>query len=144
MQGKNKKEKILNKAKRAIIKICDEFKQNEEKIGKELGEAITQMQNDKSVIGKCPKCGKDLKIMFSPKTKKYFVGCTGYKDGCRTAYPLIPHASFQRLDKICDKCNTPIIKVFRRGRHFNMCLDPNCETKADWRKSKTSKRLNKA
>jgi DNA topoisomerase-1 len=144
MQGKNKKEKILNKAKRAIIKICDEFKQNEEKIGKELGEAVTQMQNDKSVIGKCPKCGKDLKIMFSPKTRKYFVGCTGYKDGCRTAYPLIPHASFQRLDKICDKCNTPIIKVFRRGRRFNMCLDPKCETKADWGKSKTSKKSNKA
>ena len=136
MQGKKKKEEILNKAKKAVVKICEEFKQNEEKIGKELGEAITQMQNDKSIIGKCPKCGNDLKILYSPKTRKYFVGCSGYKDGCRTAYPLIPKSSFQKTDKICDKCKTPIIKVFRRGRRFNMCLDPNCETKADWKKSK--------
>jgi len=137
IQGKEKKEKILSKAKRAVIKISEEFKKNEDKIGKELGEAVVQAQNDKNIIGKCLNCGKDLKIMFSPRTRKYFVGCTGYKDGCRTAFPLPHNASFQKLDKVCDKCKTPIVKVLRKGRRpFNMCLDPKCETKADWGKSK--------
>jgi DNA topoisomerase-1 len=137
MQGKIKKEKVLNKAKKAVIKICEEFKQNEDKIGKELGEAIVQTQNDKALLGPCPKCGKDLKILFSPKTRKFFVGCSGYKDGCKTAFPLPHNASFQRLDKICDKCHTPMIQVIRKGkRPFRMCLDPKCETKADWGKPK--------
>jgi DNA topoisomerase-1 len=141
MSGKEKKEKVLDNAKIAVTKICDEFRQHEDEIGKELGEAIMQMQDEKSVLGKCPNCRKDLKVMFSPKTRKYFVGCTGYKDGCRTSYPLPHGASFQRMDKVCDKCKTPIIKVIRRGRRpFNMCLDTHCETKADWGKRKVSKR----
>jgi len=177
MQRKIKKEKVLNKAKKALVKICDEFKQNEDKIGKELGEAIIQTQNDKAVLGPCPNCGGTLKIMFSPFSKKMFVGCTSYskckvcgftkkackckcpicgkqkgkcecswKDkkwtpSCQTGFPLPHNASFQSLDKICDKCNTPIIRVMRKGkRPFNMCLDPNCETKADWGKPKTKKK----
>jgi DNA topoisomerase-1 len=174
MQGKEKKEKVLSKAKKAVTKICEEFKQNEDKIGKELGEAVIQTQNDKAILGACPKC-KDgiLKILFSPFTKKMFVGCSNYskckvcgftktackckcpickmekgkckcswkekewKPLCQTGYPLPHGASFQRLDKICDKCNTPMIQVIRKGkRPFRMCLDPKCETKADWGKPK--------
>lgn len=137
IKGKGEKEKILSRAKAAIIKICDEFRQNEDQIGKELGEAIIQTQNDQTVLGPCPKCGKDLKVLFSPKTRKHFVGCSGYKDGCRTAFPLPRNAYFKRLDKVCDKCNTPIIQVIRRGRRpFRMCLDPKCETKANWKSSR--------
>jgi len=139
VEGKDEKEKILKKAKRAIVKISKEFKQNEEEIGKELEEAIAKTQGEKSILGRCPSCGKDLKIMFSPKTRKYFVGCTGYKEGCKTIYPLPHGASIYKTNKVCEKCKTPIIKVYRRGRRpFNMCLDPKCETKADWGKSKKS------
>ncbi len=144
MEGKAKKEKVLKKAEKAIIKICEEFKRHEDKIGKKLGKAIIQTQNDKATLGPCPKCGKDLKIMFSPRTRKFFVGCTGYPK-CKTGFPLPHNASFQKLDKICDKCNTPIIRVIRKGkRPFNMCLDPNCPTKKDWGKPKEkAKKLSK-
>jgi DNA topoisomerase-1 len=173
MEGKIKKEKVLKKAEKTVTKICDEFRKNEDKIGKELGEAIIQTQNDKAVLGECKNCGGTLKIMFSPFSRKMFVGCTSYskckvcgfskkackckcpicgqpkgkckcswKDkkwtpSCQTGYPLPHGASFQRLDKVCEKCNTPIIRVIRKGkRPFNMCLDPKCETKADWGKPK--------
>jgi DNA topoisomerase-1 len=137
IEGKMKKEKIIDKAKQALVKISDEFKKNEDKIGKELGDAIVKTQENESIIGPCPNCGKSLKRMYSPKTRKYFVGCSGYKEGCKTAYPLPRNAKIQRLDKICDKCKTPIIKVIRKGRRpFNMCLDPDCETKSKWGKKK--------
>jgi DNA topoisomerase-1 len=140
MLGKEKKEKVLNKAKKAVTKICDEFKQNEDKIGKELGEAIMQTQNDQTILGPCPKCGKNLKILFSPRTRKFFVGCTGYKDGCRYGMPLPHNATFQRMDRVCDKCHSPIIMVYRKGkRPFKMCIDINCPTKADWKKPKPIK-----
>ena len=139
VEGKVEKEKILKKAKRAIVKISKEFKQNEDDIGKELEEAIVKTQDEKSILGKCSSCGKDLKIMFSPKTRKYFVGCTGYKEGCKTVYPLPHNATIYKTNKVCEKCKAPIIKVYRRGRRpFNMCLDTKCETKAGWGKSKKS------
>jgi len=133
MLGKEKREKVLNNVKKAVVKICEEFKQNEEKIGKELGEAIVQTQDVKSVLGKCPNCGKDLKILFSPKTRKYFCGCSGYPN-CKYGMPLPHNATFQRTDKICDKCHTPIIMVYRKGkRPFKMCLDPLCIEKKSWK-----------
>ena len=139
VEGKDEKEKILKKAKKAIVKISKEFKQNEEEIGKELEEAIVKTQDEKSILGRCLSCGKDLKIIFSPKTRKYFVGCTGYKEGCKTIYPLPHNAIIYKTNKVCEKCKAPIIKVYRRGRRpFNMCLDTKCETKAGWGKSKKS------
>jgi hypothetical protein len=43
----------------------------------------------------------------------------------------------QATGKVCEKCGTPIIQVWRKGRRpFRMCLDPKCETKKDWGKPK--------
>ncbi|MEM5872524.1 MAG: DNA topoisomerase I [Candidatus Aenigmatarchaeota archaeon] len=179
-EGKTKKEKVIEKAKKAVTLICKEFKENEDKIGKELGKAIMETQEDKNTLGVCNKCGGNLKVLFSIFTKKYFVGCTGYnkckvcgfsksackckcpicgqpkgkckcswKDKkwtplCEIGYPLPANATFQRTEKICEKCGTPIIRVLRKGkRPFNMCLDPNCETKKDWGKPKASKKSKK-
>ena len=90
---------------------------------------------------KCPICKKQKgKCECSWKEKKW-------TPSCQTGFPLPHNASFQSLEKICDKCNTPIIRVMRKGkRPFKMCLDPNCETKADWgkpKKKKTKKKVAK-
>jgi DNA topoisomerase-1 len=177
-EGKLKKETVLNKAKKALTKICDEFREHEDDIGKELGEAILQMQNDKAILGVCPKCDGTLRIMYSPLTKKMFVGCTNWskckvcglskneckcicpkcgkqkgtckcswrekdwKPSCNNTYPLPGNASIQRTGSVCDKCKTPVIMVYRKGRRpFKMCLDPECVTKADWGKPRKRKKL---
>jgi DNA topoisomerase-1 len=171
-EEKIKKEKVLNKAKKELIKIFAEFKKKEEIIGKELGKAIVKTQEETNTLGVC-QCGGNLKILFSPFTKKKFVGCSNYSrckkcgftkkackckclickkekgkckcswkekkwiPSCQTGFPLPHNALFQKIDKVCEKCKTPIIQVIRKGkRPFRMCLDPNCETKADWGKDK--------
>lgn len=59
---------------------------------------------------------------------------------CQTGYPLPGNARFQALRKTCEKCGTPIIQVWRKGRRpFRMCIDPKCETKADWGKKNNAK-----
>ncbi|MFZ3077686.1 MAG: DNA topoisomerase I [Candidatus Aenigmatarchaeota archaeon] len=79
MDGKIKKEKVLEQAKKALIRICDEFRKNEDKIGKGLADSVMKTQDDRAVLGKCLKCSEgELKVMFNPFSKKSFVGCTSY------------------------------------------------------------------
>ncbi len=175
-EEKTKKENVLAAARRELKKIFEDFRTKEDKVGKELGKAVVETQNESSILGKCPSCGGDLKLLFSPFTKKKFVGCSSYsrckecgftkkackclcpqcggekgkckcgwkekvwKPSCDRGYPLPHNASFQKTEKVCEKCKTPIITVIRKGkRPFRMCLDPKCPTKADWGKPKQAK-----
>ncbi len=97
MQEKIKKEKVLGQAKKAVTRICAEFRENEDKIGKDLADAVMKTQDDMAVLGKCVKCDGDLKVMFSPFSKKHFVGCTSYsrcaacgftKKACKCVCPI--------------------------------------------------------
>jgi len=130
--GKLTKDDVIDEAKRELTKIFDKFKKKEVVIGKALTEAIKETQEKRSILGKCPKCGGQLKVFFSWKTKKRFAGCSNYPK-CKNAYPLPSKGRIEATGKVCQYCGTPIIRVFREGkRPFEMCLDPNCPTKKDW------------
>lgn len=180
-QGKEKKEKIIKKAESVIRKVSKAFQANEQKLGRTLEKAVIEMKNKKQELGKCPNC-KDgqLKLLFSPFTKKRFVGCSNYsrcgkcnftKKACKckcpicggekgkckctwkekqwipicgTGFPLPAKGGIESTPKICEQCNSPIIKVIRQGaRPFTMCLDPKCKTKENWGKQKEEKNLKK-
>jgi len=136
-ENKKEKEKVLIEAQKVLIKTMIEFKKNEEEIGKLLDEGLIKTREKQNTLGICPNCGNKLKIMFSPRTKKRFVGCEGYKKEvhCTTGYPIPLKGKIVSTGKVCDKCGTPIIYCYRKGmRPFKMCLDPNCPTKKDWKK----------
>jgi DNA topoisomerase-1 len=78
---------------------------------------------------KCSKCGKPKgKCKCDWKEKKWTPKCT-------TGYPLPLKGMINNTGAICEKCRTPIIQVWRKGkRPFRMCLDPLCETKKEWKK----------
>lgn len=135
MDGKKKREEIIEEAKTLLAETLKDFKKNEKKIGKKLLEGYVEARKDARLLGICPNCGNALKIIFSRKTGKRFVGCSGYPK-CKTGYPLPGFGGIQKTGKVCEKCNTPIIMVFRAGkRPFKMCLDPKCPTKDGWGKS---------
>lgn len=175
--GHAKKEEVIKKAEKVIRTISDELKKNETVIGIALENAILEMKEEQSYLGSCPNCESgDLKILFSPFTKKRFVGCSNYnyceKCGfsrtackckcpncggikgkckctlkekqwtpkCATGFPLPSQGSITNTGAQCEKCNTTIIQVWRKGRRpFRMCLDPKCETKESWGKGKEEK-----
>jgi DNA topoisomerase-1 len=87
---------------------------------------------------KCEICGGVKgKCKCNWKDKKWL-------PSCQTGYPLPGMAKIQPTGKVCEKCGTPIIQVIRKGkRPFRMCLDPKCETKADWGKPKTGRAAKK-
>ena len=137
--GKKKREEVVEEAKETLKEILEEFKANEKKIGKKLLEGLQEARKEERRIGVCPNCGSELRIIRSKRTGLFFVGCSGYPK-CKTAYPLPHNARIQATGKVCEKCGTPIVQVFRKGkRPFRMCLDPKCETKKDWNKKKAQK-----
>ncbi len=143
MEGKKKKDDVLKEARGVLNKILDEFKSNEEKIGAILDKALIETRAIQNRLGECLKCDGELKLIFT-KRKTRFVGCSGYPN-CKNAYPVPQFGLIKNTEKVCDKCGTPKIYVYRKGkRPFSMCLDTECETKADWGKNKKDKKDKKS
>ncbi|MDI6806747.1 MAG: DNA topoisomerase I [Candidatus Aenigmarchaeota archaeon] len=134
--SKKKKEEVIEEAKKSLEIILKEFKNKEKNIGKKLLEGLIAARREERKIGICPNCGGELRIIRSKRSGLFFIGCSNYPK-CKNAYPIPRMAKIQAIGKVCEKCNTPIIQVQRKGkRPFRMCLDTNCITKKDWNKKK--------
>jgi DNA topoisomerase-1 len=134
-EGKNTQEKVLADTKESLIATFRKFRAHEKEIGAGLMGSVEETKEEQSRIGPCGKCDGELKFIAMYNGSR-FVGCTNYPH-CKNAYPLPRNCGIEKTGKICEKCNTPILKIIRKGRRpFNMCLDPKCETKKDWGKEK--------
>lgn len=134
--GKIGKDAVIEEGKEILVQILDEFRRNEESIGRELLGSIKKMEEE-AAKAICPLCGKPLRIIRM-KTGKQFVGCTGYPE-CRNAYPAPAGAYVQFIEKKCADCGGPMVKVRGKGRIFEMCLVVNCKSKAGWGKGAAKK-----
>ena len=126
--------KIIEDAKSIISKIAKEFKENEEKIGKELIEASTEsraIDAKERELQQCPVCQKsNLRILFNRKSKRYFVACSGYPD-CKTTFTL-PNGLVKRANKICERCGWPKLLLIKAGkRPWEFCFNPNCPSRLE-------------
>ena len=93
----------------------------------EVKEALADAVAADAYVGKCPKCGKDLQIRASQKTRGMFIGCAGWPD-CDVTYPL-PKGKIEALPEPCPVCGMPQVKVTAfRSKPRTICIDPNCET----------------
>jgi len=122
---------ILEKAQKSITTISKQFKDQEEKIGKELLQANLQFreqQREENKLNTCPKCKTGfLEIKYSPKTKRYFVACDGFPD-CKNTFSLPPKGLMKKAKGNCEKCGFPRIMALNRGRRpWIFCFNPECE-----------------
>jgi DNA topoisomerase-1 len=129
--GKTTKEAVINEGKQVITQIIGIFKEKEKEIGTSLGKGL-EKTNQSNVLGKCLKDGGNLVVKYS-HAGKTFVGCASWPK-CNNTYPLPQFAKIVPTGKVCPLCHTPIVKVFRKGKVFEMDLDPSCETKKNWGK----------
>ena len=140
--GELEEEKVLEHGKEILREILDAFRKREDQIGRELRESLMETREKQNLLGKCSACGGDLKIIRLP-TGSVFVGCSGYPK-CRMSYPLPQRGKIVPLGKVCEKCGTPMVRVFRaRSRPFDMCLEPKCETKKEWGKKRADVKSSK-
>lgn len=127
-----KENKIIKNGKKTVTKIIQEFKQNEENIGKKLlvaNEKLRNQQKEENTLNICPVCKKgQLAITYSRKTKRHFIACNAYPK-CKTTYSLPPDSLIKKTDQICDECGFPKLISLRKGkRPWIFCFNPKCPT----------------
>lgn len=116
MEDKITKDQVIEEAKEEVSSILDDIEKNKLEIGEKLYEAYQESR----IVGEC-KCGGNLVMKYSPRTKGTFVGCSVYPD-CKITYP-IPRGT-NVLKTKCEKCGLPMIS-FGKPRQ-RACLDPKC------------------
>ena len=96
----------------------------------DLGEAIADAVTADAKVGVCPKCGKDLVMKSSAKTRSSFIGCMGWPD-CDVTYP-VPQGRIEPIEGeagVCPECSAPRVKVHPfRSKPYEICVNPACTT----------------
>ncbi|MFH1801626.1 MAG: DNA topoisomerase I [archaeon] len=127
-----KKQNIIEKAKRTITEIAKHFEKKEKEIGKELIEATDELREQErleNIIMTCPLCKKgNLKITYSKKTRRNFIACDAYPD-CKNTYSLPPNGVIKRAGKICEQCGFPMMMRLSKGKKpWIFCFNSGCPT----------------
>ncbi len=137
-----KRDDIIKEARQFLDIVLDEFKTNETKIGKHLLSGFIESKQIAKKLGVCSICDGELKIIVSRKTKKRFCGCSNYPK-CTNSFPLPQSGKITALNKKCTTCEYPTLQVYiKRRKPYRMCINHKCETKENWGKKKTNKKLN--
>ncbi|MBE0429027.1 MAG: DNA topoisomerase I [Thermoleophilia bacterium] len=130
------KEEVVQRSRKLLHEAYSSLEENKEALA---GVIVKGIQEDKN-MGPCPKCGQQLRVIRSKKTKKRFVGCEGYPE-CSATYPLPQAGSVIAMGKECPECGSPKVKIITRGRRpWELCLDPGCPTKEEYKSRARKKR----
>jgi DNA topoisomerase-1 len=85
---------------------------------------------------KCPRCGRPLVVNYSKKTGREFVGCSGFKEGCKYIKPAEgqPEPPAPEMTDIpCPTCGKPMVKRSGpRGAFLGCSAYPECQTKMNF------------
>ncbi|MGI6216451.1 MAG: DNA topoisomerase I [Coriobacteriales bacterium] len=93
----------------------------------EVGDALADAVQADAKVGVCPKCGHDLLLKNSAKTKSRFIGCSAWPE-CDVTYP-VPDGRLRPVEEVCPICGSPQIQVQAfRSKPQIICIDPNCKS----------------
>ena len=128
--GSEDEAELLRETVRSIAGQLAELSANEEAVGREIDSAVTASVAKSFVLGQCPVCKTgDLRIIRSKATKKRFVGCSNYSNGCRASAPLPQKGILRIASKPCERCSWPVVYVVKGRRPWRLCVNPNCPGK---------------
>ena len=126
-EGKDTQDDVVYHSRALLAGMMDALIEHKE----DLGEAISDAVTADARVGACPKCGRDLVMKTSAKTRGSFIGCMGWPD-CDVTYPVPSGVKVSPLEgdaAVCPECGAPRIKCqpFRQ-RAYEICVNPQCPT----------------
>ncbi len=126
-EGKDTQDHVVDHSRALLAGMLDALIEHKD----DLGEAISDAVTADAKVGECPKCGKDLVMKTSAKTRGSFIGCMGWPD-CDVTYPVPSGVKVSPLEGeagVCPDCGAPRIKCqpFRQ-KAYEQCVNPKCPT----------------
>jgi putative DNA topoisomerase len=129
---------IVKISQRKITKMKNEIIQYYDKNGflswseKKRKYVILGTNYPKNGLVECPEChiGK-LILIRSRKTKKRFIGCSNYYNGCKASSPLIQRGMICTTKISCNICSWPMI-FFRysiKQKWSKQCCNITCKSR---------------
>lgn len=126
---------VIEQAVDRLIESLSEFMKKESDIGKKIADAASSsniVQASTTILGPCPICKNgQLRIIHSRTTKKRFVGCSNYANGCKASAPLPQKGNIRRSGEACQICCWPVIGLMfaRRSKQWKICINSQCSSK---------------
>jgi DNA topoisomerase-1 len=130
--GTGKTEAVLEKAVARLGPVLTEMKKHQETMGQELTEAAKKAQMQQRIIGNCLQCGTGkLVILYSRRTGKRFLGCTGFFKGqCKVSFSIPQTGTVKSTGKNCSVCGWPTVQYQVKGkRPWVFCVRPDCSSR---------------
>jgi DNA topoisomerase-1 len=97
-----------------------------------VAEAQMPAKKNQETGESCPVCGKPLVIQYSKKTRNKFVGCSGWKEGCKYIQPREGEEARpapEVTEHMCPECGKPMLKrMGKRGPFLGCSGYPDCKT----------------
>ncbi len=126
-EGQESQEQVVMHSRALLAGMMDDLIEHKEDLGEAIADAVTA----DAKVGVCPKCGKDLVMKTSAKTRGSFIGCMGWPD-CDVTYPVPSRVKVIPLEGeagVCPTCGAPRIKCqpFRQ-KAYEQCVNPACPT----------------
>ncbi len=124
-------EEVLEDTASKLTESVSMIKNAEIKIGGEIRQALIRTVRTQNLLGPCPICKSgELTIIRSRRTRKRFVGCTNYANGCRASAPLPQRGLIRTTTKVCATCGWPIVYVRLTRIPWRLCVNLNCPDKS--------------
>ncbi len=93
---------------------------------------ILGTNSPKNGLVDCPQCHVgQLMVIHSRTTKKRFMGCSNYYNGCRASSPLLQKAKLRATKIRCELCLWPIVlfRYSRKQKWSRQCSNFVCESR---------------
>ncbi len=126
-EGQDTQERVVDHSRALLAGMLDALIEHKDDLGDRIADAVTA----DAKVGTCPKCGKDLVMKTSAKTRGSFIGCMGWPD-CDVTYPVPSGVKVSPLEgeaAVCPECGAPRIKCQPfRSKAYEVCVNPQCPT----------------
>jgi len=129
---------VVKPTKGKINVLKNEIKQYFDKSGYLSWSSKKQMyiilgtNSPKNGLVECPECRLgQLMVIRSNKTKKRFLGCSNYYNGCKASSPLLQKAKLRATKIPCKICLWPIVifRYSRKQKWSRQCSNIKCESR---------------
>ena len=129
---------VVKPTKGKINVLKNEIKQYFDKSGYLSWSSKKQMyiilgtNSPKNGLVDCPECRLgQLMVIRSNKTKKRFLGCSNYYNGCKASAPLLQKAKLRATKIPCKICSWPIVifRYSRKQKWSRQCSNIKCESR---------------